>query len=94
MKCTDKTGPLVKALRVTDDDEIMLMTSAGQSVRIACAGISKIGRATQGVKLMNLKEGELIQDIARIASDKTEGEEEEDGADDASDSAVENTAES
>lgn len=75
MKCTEKTGPLVKALRVTDEDEIMLMTSAGQSVRIACAGISKIGRATQGVKLMNLKAGEMIQDVARIAPDETEGEE-------------------
>ena len=53
----------------------MLMTSAGQSVRIACAGISKIGRATQGVKLMNLKAGEMIQDVARIAPDETEGEE-------------------
>ncbi|MCL4110125.1 UNVERIFIED_CONTAM: hypothetical protein GTU68_016874 [Idotea baltica] len=90
MKCTDKTGPLVKALRVTDEDEIMLMTSAGQSVRIACAGISKIGRATQGVKLMNLKSGEMIQDVARIAPDETEGEEVEDAEiEDAS--AVENT---
>ena len=44
-------------------------------MRIACAGISKIGRATQGVKLMNLKAGEMIQDVARIAPDETEGEE-------------------
>ncbi len=75
MKCTDKTGQLVKALRVSDEDEIMLMTSGGQSVRIACSGISRIGRATQGVKLMNLKAGESIQDVARIAPDETEGEE-------------------
>ncbi|NNE92372.1 MAG: DNA gyrase subunit A [Verrucomicrobiales bacterium] len=79
MKVTDKTGKLVKALRVSEDDEIMLMTDAGQNMRTACSGISRIGRATQGVKLMNLKEGESIQDIARIAADDTEdleGEEE------------------
>ena len=77
MKVTEKTGNVVGALAVTDEDELMLMTDAGQSVRIRCADVRVIGRATQGVKLMNLREGESIQDIARVVADDLEDEEEE-----------------
>ncbi len=80
MKVTEKTGTVVGALAVTSSDELMLMTSTGQSVRIRCEDIRQIGRATQGVKLMNLKEGEIIQDIARVVSDDLEDEGSEDGA--------------
>ncbi|MEO0413609.1 MAG: DNA gyrase subunit A [Verrucomicrobiota bacterium] len=76
MKVTDKTGHVVNAIRVSSEDEVMLMTDAGQSVRLRCAEISVIGRNTQGVRLMNLKDGESIQDIARVVSedDDEEGE--------------------
>ncbi len=77
MKVTEKTGAVVGALAVTDEDELMLMTDAGQSVRIRCADVSVIGRNTQGVKLMNLKGEEKIQDIARVVSDDLEDEEED-----------------
>ena len=52
MKITERTGKVITALRVCDEDEVMLMTDVGQSVRLRCDGISIIGRNTQGVKLM------------------------------------------
>ncbi|MDB4673358.1 hypothetical protein OAF27_00960, partial [Verrucomicrobiales bacterium] len=67
------------ALAVSDDEDIMLMTSSGQSVRIPASTVSIVGRATQGVRLMSLKEGEIIQDITRVAKDE-EAEEETEGA--------------
>jgi DNA gyrase subunit A len=76
MNVTDKTGHVVGALRVTDEDDVMLMTNAGQSVRIRAKDIRVTGRNAQGVKLMNLKEGESIQDIARVVSDDDGGESE------------------
>ena len=76
MKCTERTGQVVSATVVTDEDELMLMTTAGQSVRIKMSHVRETGRATQGVKLMTLKEGEAIQDIAKvIPDDEEEGEE-------------------
>ncbi|MDF1753129.1 MAG: DNA gyrase subunit A [Verrucomicrobiales bacterium] len=80
MKVTEKTGNVVKCLHVTNEDEVMLMTDAGQSVRLRCDGISVIGRNTQGVKLMNLKDGESIQDVARVATDDDEETESEEQA--------------
>ncbi len=76
MKITEKTGTVVRALSVAETDEIMLMTDRGQSVRIRAADVSVVGRNTQGVKLMNLKEGEKIQDIARVIADEATGESE------------------
>jgi len=73
MKTTDKTGKVAAALAVSDDEDIMLMTSSGQSVRIPANSISIVGRATQGVRLMSLNEGETIQDITRVAKDDEGG---------------------
>lgn len=74
MKVTEKTGAVTAAIRVAVDDEIMLMTTTGQSVRIRAADIRITGRNASGVKLMNLKAGELIQDIARVVNDGEEDE--------------------
>ncbi len=74
MKTTDKTGKVVGALVVGETDEVMLMTDDGQSVRIRAADVRQAGRNTQGVKLMNLKSGVHIQDIARVAKDEDEEE--------------------
>lgn len=79
MKITARTGKVVKCLRVCDEDEVMLMTDAGQSVRLRCGDISIIGRNTQGVKLMNLKDGETIQDVARVVTDLDDNGDGEDG---------------
>lgn len=80
MKCTERTGKVVKAVSVLEDDELMLMTSTGQSVRIRVADVRQTGRNTQGVRLMNLAEGELIQDIARIAQDVDDESDEEEAS--------------
>lgn len=74
MKVTAKTGRVVGAIRVSEDDDIMLMTNTGQSVRIKAADARLTGRNAQGVILMKTKEGETIQDIARIAKEEEEAE--------------------
>ena len=93
MNCTDKTGKVVSATVVSDEDELMLMTTAGQSVRIKVATVRETGRATQGVKLMTLNDGEAIQDISIVIPD--DDDEEMEGAEageNAADSAEEEPA--
>jgi DNA gyrase subunit A len=72
MKTTDKVGSVVGALSVTDSDEIMLTTSQGQTVRTNCKDIRTAGRNTQGVKLINLNEGDKLVAIARVISEQQE----------------------
>ena len=75
MKTNEKTGQVVGALTVKDADEIMLITVGGQMVRIPVQGIREAGRNTQGVKLINLDEGDKLQAIAPVISEeKEEGE--------------------
>lgn len=76
MNVTAKTGRVVGALSASEEDELMLMTSGGQSIRIRVADVRETGRAAQGVKLVTLKDGESLQDIARVVPD--DGEEPED----------------
>ena len=74
MKTTDKTGKVIAAIVVHEEDELMLMTTSGQSVRIPVNQIRETGRNAQGVKLLSLKGGELLQDIAKVISEKEEAE--------------------
>jgi len=73
MKTTDKTGAVIGALTVQERDEIMLITVGGQMVRTAVAPIREAGRNTQGVKLVNLDEGDKLQAIAPVISEDNEG---------------------
>ena len=70
MKTGDKTGLVVGALSVTDDDEIMLITTDGQMVRTPVAQIRETGRIAMGVKLIDLPKGEKLQGIAPVVSQK------------------------
>jgi DNA gyrase subunit A len=72
MNVTEKTGKVVAALAVADSDELMLMTSRGQSVRIRVSDIRETGRNAQGVKLMDLKKDETIQDVATVIAEEEE----------------------
>ena len=72
MKTTDKTGCVVGALTVHDNDEIMLITVQGQMVRTFVKDIREAGRNTQGVKLINLTEGDKLQAIAQVISEDKE----------------------
>lgn len=78
MNCTDKTGRVVSATTVTDDDELMIMTTGGQSVRMKVNTIRETGRATQGVKLITLDGKETIQEITLVIPDDDEDESPED----------------
>ena len=72
MKTTEKTGGVVGALTVRDADEIMLITTAGQMVRTFVKDIREAGRNTQGVKLIELGEGDKLQAIAPVISEQQE----------------------
>ena len=69
MNVTEKSGPLIGAVTVTDADELMLMTSSGQSIRLRVSDIRETGRVTQGVKLLTLKGTEKLQDISIVIPD-------------------------
>jgi len=80
MNCTDKTGRVVSATTVTDADELMIMTTGGQSVRIKVETIRETGRTTQGVKLITLNAKESIQDISLVIPDDEDDDEAADAA--------------
>lgn len=88
MNVTEKTGRVVGALSVYEEDELMLMTSGGQSIRIRCSDVRETGRAAQGVKLVTLKDGESLQDIARVVPDDEEEPEEADAENEETDDAA------
>src|SRR5688500_2209177 len=71
MKTTEKTGNVVGALTVRNEDDIMLITVSGQMVRTAVKDIREIGRNTQGVKLITLEEGGKLQAVAPVISEDT-----------------------
>ena len=66
IKVTEKNGPVVGIRRVTEDDEFMLITTGGQLIRSRVQDVSIIGRATQGVRLIGVKEGDRVAALARI----------------------------
>lgn len=73
-----KTGELVGAVAVNEDDEIMLINSDGIIIRIEAKDVSVLGRATQGVKIMKVEEESNIISLAKvIREDDDDGEEEE-----------------
>lgn len=75
MNITEKTGKVVSALAVHNEDELMLMASDGQSVRIKVDTIRETGRNAQGVKLMTLDGDITIQDVSKVVSDDSEEDE-------------------
>lgn len=72
---TEKTGLLTGVLMLEENEELMLITSEGVIIRLRGNDISTIGRVSQGVKLMNLKEGVSVVGIAKITEDDIETEE-------------------
>ena len=72
MKTNEKTGGVAGALTVRDDAELMLITNKGKMVRTRIKEIRETGRNAQGVKLIDLREGEVLQGIAPVVSDDEE----------------------
>lgn len=68
MRCSEKTGPLVTAMNVREDDELMLITKGGMVIRINSGDVSEQSRITQGVTLINLEGDDAVMDVARVAT--------------------------
>jgi DNA gyrase subunit A len=66
IKTTERNGPVVYAYQVTDQDQLMIITGHGKIIRLRAAEISVIGRNTQGVKLIDLGEGEKVVGVAKV----------------------------
>ena len=81
-KITEKTGNVVGAKAVNEENEIMIITTEGIIIRLQCSDISILGRITSGVKLMNLQEGITVASVAKVREKEEEpgkGEENPDG---------------
>ena len=66
---TDKTGKLVSIKTVTDSDDLMIINKSGIAIRMEIASLRVMGRATQGVKLINLKGDDTIAAVAKVMND-------------------------
>ncbi len=69
IRTSDRNGKVIGIAQVVDDDQVMLITDAGQVLRCKVKSISTMGRATQGVRVMDLGAGEKLVAMARLAED-------------------------
>ena len=90
LKRTERTGDVVALKEVIPDDELMVITRGGVIIRLPVNDIRVIGRNTQGVRMINLDEGDVVQDVARVVNEEEGGEEEATG--DAEPARAESTA--
>jgi DNA gyrase subunit A len=74
LNTTEKTGQLISIKSVSDKNDLMIITEHGLTIRLAVASISLLGRATQGVRLINLKEDDSIASVARVVNESAEEE--------------------
>ena len=75
IKTTDRNGPVIGILPVSEEDEVLLMTSKGKIQRIRCADINTIGRNTQGVRIMGLDDEDTLAVLAKVPpNDDEEGD--------------------
>ena len=70
MRCTDKTGKMVRIMEVVDSDDLIIITDSGVLMRQPVSDIRTIGRVTQGVKLVKLDDGASISSITRVISEE------------------------
>jgi len=77
IKTTERNGDVVGVKQVTDDDDVMLITNNGVILRMKMKGLNVIGRNTQGVKLMNLTEGDQLGSLAKLVEREKEEDIEE-----------------
>ena len=72
LNITDKTGPLVAIKAVTDDNDLMIITKSGLTIRVDMSELRLTGRATQGVRLINLREGDAIAAVSPVSKSEEE----------------------
>src|SRR5690606_9630118 len=70
IKTTRRNGPVVGVVRVTDEDEVLMMTARGKIQRIRASDISIIGRNTQGVRIMSLDAEDTLAGVVRVPKDE------------------------
>ena len=73
-KITEKTGNVIGAKAVNEENEIMMITTEGIIIRLQCSDISILGRITSGVKLINLSEGVTVASFAKVREKEAEAE--------------------
>ena len=78
---TEKTGSLVAIKTVTDDDDLMIINKSGIAIRMEVKDLRVMGRATQGVRLINLKNNDSIAAVAKVMKDDEENDSRENGTD-------------
>ncbi|OQX12064.1 MAG: DNA gyrase subunit A [Desulfobulbaceae bacterium A2] len=81
IKTSDRNGPVVGALQVEDEDQVMLVTDCGKMIRMPMDSLRVIGRNTQGVRLFNLQEGERVVGLSKLARESVAVEPLEDDGD-------------
>jgi len=69
MQTSERNGQLIGAAQVSDEDQVMLITNKGMLVRTKVSEINVIGRNTQGVTVIKLKEGEKLVNLAPISEE-------------------------
>ena len=74
---TEKTGNLVAINNVTDEDDLMIINKSGIAIRMEVSELRVMGRATQGVRLINLKKGDTIAAVTKVKKDEDDIEDEE-----------------
>jgi DNA gyrase subunit A len=74
LKSTDRNGPVVAALQVREDSDVMIITGHGKVIRVHAAEIREAGRSTQGVRLLRLDEGDRIAAAAAILEEEAPAE--------------------
>ena len=72
IQTTDRNGKVVGMAYVHDDDEVMLVTQQGMIIRMKAGGMRVIGRATQGVRLIEMEEGDQVVAVAKLAEKEEE----------------------
>ena len=72
LNITEKTGDLIAIKEVSDEDDLMIMNRSGLTIRMHVSDIRQQGRATQGVRLVNIKEGDAIASVTEITRDEEE----------------------
>ncbi|MBE5874693.1 MAG: DNA gyrase subunit A, partial [Lachnospiraceae bacterium] len=92
-KITEKTGDVIGVKAVTDDNEIMMITTEGIIIQLRMQDISTLGRITSGVKMINLDDGIKVAQIAKVREKVSNGDQEFDNVDDALEDIPEEEAE-
>ena len=75
LNITEKTGSLVAIKNVTDENDLMIINRSGLTIRMAVSGIKVAGRATQGVRLINIKDGDSIAAVSAVNKSEDENAE-------------------